>query len=85
MWILDVAHLHLYLQRATILIADELPDSALHIVQGYDMHTDDAVAEVIPAMIAEDKPIEVVCDFCRTKYAFSAEELLRMLKEGRPK
>ncbi len=39
----------------------------------------------LSAMIAEDKPIEVVCDFCRTKYAFSAEELLRMLKEGRPK
>lgn len=37
----------------------------------------------ISAMIAEDKPVEVVCDFCRTKYSFSPEELLKFLKERR--
>lgn len=37
----------------------------------------------LSAMIADNKPVEVVCDFCRTKYVFSTEELLRFLKEGR--
>ena len=39
----------------------------------------------LAAMIADEKPIEVVCDFCRTKYSFAPEELLRMLSEGRVK
>lgn len=30
-------------------------------------------------MIEEGKPIEVVCDFCRTKYTFSTDELIRFL------
>lgn len=30
-------------------------------------------------MIEEGKPIEVVCDFCRTKYTFSTDELMRFL------
>lgn len=30
-------------------------------------------------MIEDDEPIEVVCDFCRTKYTFSPEELLSMI------
>ncbi|MDE6024802.1 MAG: Hsp33 family molecular chaperone HslO [Lachnospiraceae bacterium] len=33
----------------------------------------------IADMIDEDKPIEVVCDFCRTKYTFSPDELLNLL------
>ena len=37
----------------------------------------------LAAMIEDAKPIEVVCDFCRTKYTFAPEELLRMLSEGR--
>ena len=32
------------------------------------------------AMIADNKPIEVVCDFCHTKYTFSPDELLNILK-----
>ena len=31
-------------------------------------------------MIADNKPIEVVCDFCHTKYTFSPDELLNILK-----
>ena len=30
-------------------------------------------------MIEEGKPIEVVCDFCRTKYTFSTDELMHFL------
>lgn len=30
-------------------------------------------------MIQEGKPIEVVCDFCRTKYIFSTDELISFL------
>ncbi len=37
----------------------------------------------LAAMIEDDKPVEVVCDFCRTRYTFGTEELLRMLREGR--
>lgn len=37
----------------------------------------------LAAMIEEDKPIEVVCDFCRTKYSFSPEELLNIIKNRR--
>ena len=32
------------------------------------------------AMIADNKPIEVVCDFCHKKYTFSPDELLNILK-----
>ncbi len=32
------------------------------------------------SMIADNKPIEVVCDFCHTKYTFSPDELLNILK-----
>lgn len=34
----------------------------------------------LAAMVADEKPIEVVCDFCRTKYTFSPEELLNLIK-----
>lgn len=30
-------------------------------------------------MIQEGKPIEIVCDFCRTKYTFSTDELISFL------
>lgn len=30
-------------------------------------------------MIEEGKPIEIVCDFCRTKYTFSTDELISFL------
>ncbi len=30
-------------------------------------------------MIEEGKPVEVVCDFCRTKYTFSTDELIKFL------
>lgn len=33
----------------------------------------------IADMIDEGKPVEVVCDFCRTKYTFSPDELLKLL------
>ncbi len=33
----------------------------------------------IADMIEEGKPIEVVCDFCRTKYTFSTDELIKFL------
>lgn len=36
----------------------------------------------LAAMIDDGKPIEVVCDFCRTKYCFSADELLTLLQNG---
>ena len=36
----------------------------------------------IAHMIEENEPIEVVCDFCRTKYIFSPEELMRLLEQG---
>lgn len=36
----------------------------------------------IATMIEDNKPIEVVCDFCRTKYIFSPEELFNILKSG---
>lgn len=39
----------------------------------------------IASMIEDDEPIEVVCDFCHTKYSFSTDELLRILKEGQAK
>ena len=34
----------------------------------------------IASMIEDDEPIEVVCDFCHTKYTFSPDELLNILK-----
>lgn len=36
----------------------------------------------IASMIEDNEPIEVVCDFCRTKYVFSSEELYNILKSG---
>ena len=33
----------------------------------------------IASMIEDNKPVEVVCDFCRTKYTFSPEELMKLL------
>lgn len=36
----------------------------------------------IASMIEDNQPIEVVCDFCHTKYVFSTDELLNILKEG---
>ena len=35
----------------------------------------------IASMIEDNQPIEVVCDFCHTKYIFSTEELLNFLKQ----
>ncbi len=36
----------------------------------------------IASMIEENEPVEVVCDFCRTKYTFSPDELLSILQKG---
>lgn len=36
----------------------------------------------IASMIEDNEPVEVVCDFCRTKYTFSPEELYNILKRG---
>lgn len=36
----------------------------------------------IADMIEENLPVEVVCDFCHTKYTFSPEELLKLLQQG---
>ena len=36
----------------------------------------------IASMIEDNEPIEVVCDFCHTKYSFSTEELLKLLQNG---
>lgn len=36
----------------------------------------------LASMIEDGKPIEVVCDFCRTKYSFSPEELYTLLQSG---
>lgn len=36
----------------------------------------------IASMIEDNMPVEIVCDFCRTKYTFSTEELLSILKRG---
>lgn len=36
----------------------------------------------IASMIEDNEPIEVVCDFCHTKYTFSPEELLEIFKKG---
>ncbi len=36
----------------------------------------------IAHMIEEGEPIEVVCDFCHTKYVFSPDELLKLLEKG---
>lgn len=36
----------------------------------------------IASMIEDNEPVEVVCDFCRTKYIFSTEELYDILKHG---
>ncbi len=33
----------------------------------------------IASMIEEDQPVEVVCDFCRTKYIFSTDELMKII------
>ncbi len=33
----------------------------------------------LASMIEDNKPIEVVCDFCRTKYIFSTDELMKFL------
>ena len=35
----------------------------------------------IASMIEDNQPIEVVCDFCHTKYIFSTDELLNFLKQ----
>lgn len=35
----------------------------------------------IASMIEDNQPIEVVCDFCHTKYIFSTDELLTFLKK----
>ncbi|MDD6327016.1 MAG: Hsp33 family molecular chaperone HslO [Eubacteriales bacterium] len=37
----------------------------------------------IASMIDDNEPVEVVCDFCHTKYTFSTEELLNILQEGK--
>ena len=37
----------------------------------------------IASMIEDNEPIEVVCDFCHTKYTFSPDELLNILQEGK--
>lgn len=34
----------------------------------------------IASMIEDNQPIEVVCDFCHTKYIFSTDELLNFIK-----
>lgn len=39
----------------------------------------------IADMIEENQPVEVVCDFCRTKYVFSPDELLKLLQQGMAK
>lgn len=36
----------------------------------------------IASMIEDKEPIEVVCDFCHTKYTFSPEELYSILEKG---
>ncbi len=36
----------------------------------------------IADMIEENQPVEVVCDFCHTKYIFSPDELLKLLQSG---
>ncbi len=36
----------------------------------------------IASMIEDNEPVEVVCDFCRTKYTFSPDELLKILEQG---
>ena len=36
----------------------------------------------IADMIEENQPVEVVCDFCHTKYVFSPDELLNLLQQG---
>lgn len=36
----------------------------------------------IASMVEDNEPIEVVCDFCRTKYIFSPDELLNILAKG---
>lgn len=36
----------------------------------------------IASMIEDNEPIEVVCDFCHTKYVFSTDELLKILQNG---
>lgn len=36
----------------------------------------------IASMIEDNMPVEIVCDFCRTKYTFSTEELLSILKRS---
>lgn len=36
----------------------------------------------IASMIEDNQPVEVVCDFCRTKYIFSTDELYELLKKG---
>ncbi len=33
----------------------------------------------IASMIEDNEPVEVVCDFCRTKYTFSTDELMNIL------
>ncbi len=36
----------------------------------------------IASMIEDNEPIEVVCDFCHTKYTFSPDELMNILTKG---
>ena len=36
----------------------------------------------IASMIEDNEPVEVVCDFCHTKYVFSTDELMTLLKNG---
>lgn len=36
----------------------------------------------IASMIEDNEPVEVICDFCHTKYVFSTDELLKILEQG---
>lgn len=36
----------------------------------------------LASMIEDNQPVEVVCDFCHTKYIFSTEELFKLLESG---
>lgn len=36
----------------------------------------------IASMIEDNEPIEILCDFCHTKYVFSTDELLNFLQSG---
>lgn len=36
----------------------------------------------LASMIEDNQPVEVVCDFCHTKYIFSTDELFKLLQSG---